>query len=625
MGSQNALLILYSEQGKWRELTAFYHQIRKQGFQPNSFTFSSLLKCLSSSQSPLLHAQPLHADAAKRGFVSSDPFVTNDLLTVYSRCGSPQSARKMFDEIPVPGPFCWNTMISCYFRESHCGAARELFDRMREAHLANDVTWSAVIAGYAQNSRPKDALFVFKEMRGISSYVENDAFVGSVVVDMYGKCGFEELARFVFDSIVDKCVVVWTALIASYVCNECPSPAIEVFREMIYEGMEPNCVTLSSLISACSQIPDLMLGKEIHGFITRRRAATTPDVFISTSLIDMYGKCNYMVYGHRIFEKDKTYPRCNTTALWNATIAGYMENNFVSDAWDVFRSITHGEGINPNTVTMSIVLPLCARSSQLLSGKEIHCYALRNGLDQEIFVSNGLIDMYSKCGKLKLAENQFNRMMNEKNRISWTSMIDGHGIHGDGEGAIRVFESMVREEVKPDHITFVALISACSHAGLLEQGLRYFEEMSREYGIVPVEENYGTVVDLLARAGRFKEARDLIERMPIKPGANVWGALLGACRIHGNVKEAELAAHCLQKLEPKDSGFQKLLASIYLEAGRRENAEDLRSQMRKMGMEKRQGFSWLETKEEIYESIDSDKHIPDTAETWSPEQLEISD
>ena len=557
-------------------------------------------------------------------------------------------------------------MISSYFRESNCGAARELFDRMRKSRLANDVTWSAVIAGYAQNGRPKDALFLFKEMMGecdetgsrlspmshtitsvfsacgqlrdvilgeqihghvkkTSSYVENDAFVGSIVVDMYGKCGFEELARLVFYSIVDKCVVVWTALIASYVCNECPSPAIEAFRDMIHEGIDPNYVTLSSLVSACSQIPDLMLGKEIHGFITRRRATEAPDVFISTSLIDMYGKCKYMVYGRRIFEKDKKYPRCNTTALWNATIAGYMENNFVSDAWDVFRSISHdGEGTNPNAVTMSIVLPLCARSSRLLSGKEIHCYALRNGLDQEICVSNGLIDMYSKCGELKLAENQFNRMMNENNRISWTSMIDGYGRHGNGKGAIRFFERMKREEVKPDHITFVALISACSHTGLLEQGLRYFQEMTREHGIVPVEENYGTIVDLLARAGRFKEARDLIEQMPVRPGANVWGALLGACRIHGNVKEAELAAQCLQKLEPKDSGFQKSLSSIYIEAGKRENAEDLRSQMKEMGMAKRQGFSWLETKEEIYESIDRDKHIPDTPETWSPEQLEVS-
>lgn len=557
-------------------------------------------------------------------------------------------------------------MISCYFRESNCRPAQQLFDRMRKAHLANDVTWSAVIAGYAQNGRPKDAFLLFKDMMGecdetgsrlspmshtitsvfsacgqlrdvilgeqihgyvkkTSSYVENDAFVGSVVIDMYGKCGFKELARLVFDSIVDKCVVVWTALIASYICNECPSPAIEVFREMIYEGIEPNCVTLSSLISACSQIADLNLGKAIHGFITRRRGTVDPDVFISTSLIDMYAKCNYMVYVSRIFEKDKKYPRCNKTALWNATIAGYMENNLVKDAWDVFRSISHGEGTHPNSVTMSIVLPLCARSSRLLSGKEIHCHALRNGLDQEIFVSNGLIDMYSKCGKLKLAENQFNRMMNENNTISWTSMIDGHGRHGDGEGAIRVFERMIREEVKPDHVTFVALISACSHTGLLEQGLRYFEEMTRLYGIIPVEENYGTVVDVLARAGRFQEARDLIEQMPIKPGANVWGALLGACRIHGNVKEAELAAQCLQKLESKDSGFQKLLSTIYVEAGRREEAEDLRSQMKEMGMAKRQGLSWLETKEEIYESIDTDKHIPDSPETWSCEQAEVSD
>ncbi|KAF8390852.1 hypothetical protein HHK36_023151 [Tetracentron sinense] len=638
MGSQNALLNLYCEQGKWRELTVFYQQIRKQGFQPNSFTFSLLLKSFSSSQPSLLHqGQAIHGDATKRGFIECDRYVTNSLITMYAQFKSLHSARKVFDEIPIPSSVCWNTVISNFFRARDCTGAHELFARMQ---YPNDITWSAMVAGYTQNGQAEDALRVFKQMRGeldetgsclspnshtiasvlsacgqlrdlsfgeqvhgftviISTYVENDVFVGSILVNMYGRCGWPKLARLVFDLMVEKCVVAWSVLIATYVRNECPSLAIEAFREMVYEGAEPNYVTLTTLITACAHVLNLLLGKELHGFIVRRREIE-PDIFVMTSLIDMYGKCNYMVYARRIFEKGKAYPGCNATAMWNATISGYVANNCLIEAWDVFRSMNQGDGTKPNSVTMAIVLPLCARSAWLLYGKEIHCYALKRGLDEDIQVGNGILDMYSKCGMLRLAENQFSRMT-KKNPISWTSMIDGYGMHGDGESAIKVFQSMVRErDVKPDHVTFVALISACSHAGLVEEGLRYFGAMFKEYGIVPMEENYGSVVDLLARAGRLKEAKDLIATMPIKPGTNVWGALLGACRIHGDVKEAELAAESLLNLESDEAGFRKLLSSIYAETGRLDSIAGVRRSTTEMGLTKRQGFSWMETKEGIY-------------------------
>ncbi|KAJ4953947.1 hypothetical protein NE237_030779 [Protea cynaroides] len=605
MGSPNALLNLYCEKGKWRELTALYQQIRKQGFQPNSFTFSALLKPFSFAHPPpLQHGQSIHADVTKRGFVGSDHYVTNALITVYSRHGSLHSARKLFDEITVPSTVCWNTLISGFFHVGHCDGARKLYDEMqRSQQPPNDITWSAMVAGFTQNDQLENALRIFKQMRGeydemglcfssnshtiasifsacgkvgdlgfgeqvhgyavkISTYIEDDVFVGSTLVDMYGKCSCQEQARIVFDSMVERCVVTWSVLIATYVHNGYPVHAVEAFREMICEGEEPNYVTLTTLIAACAHTPNLMLGKELHGFIIRRREMEV-DVFVSTSLIDMYSKCSYMVYARQIFEMTNPCLRCNGTAIWNATISGYVENNFLADAWAVFRSMNLSGGTKPNSITMAIVLPLCARSAMLLYGKEIHCYALKNGLDEEIVVGNGLLDMYSKSGRLQLAENQFNRMK-KKNRISWTSMIDGYGIHGDGKAAISVFNDMVREKgVSPDHITFVALISACSHAGLVEEGLRYFEAMHRDYGIVPMAENYGSVIDLLARSGQLEEAKALIRKMPMKPGGNVWGALLGACRIHGYTEEAEHAMESLLKLGPSEGGFQKLLSSIY--------------------------------------------------------------
>ncbi|XP_042504650.1 pentatricopeptide repeat-containing protein At2g13600-like [Macadamia integrifolia] len=642
MGSPNALLNLYCERGNWRELTALYQQIRKQRFQPNSFTFSALLKPFSCAHPPPhQHGQSIHADANKRGFIGSDHYVTNALITVYCGHGSLQSARKLFDEIPVRSTVCWNTVISGFFHAGYCDGARKLYEEMQRLQQPpNDITWSAMVAGYSQNDQPENALRVFKQMRGeydemgssfspnshifatvfsscgkvrdlgfgelvhgyvvkISTYIEDDVFVGSTLVDMYGKCGCLEQARLVFDSMVKRCVVTWSVLVATYVHNGCPVHAVEAFREMVCEGAEPNYVTLTTLVTACANTSSLILGKELHGFIIRKREMDL-DVFISTSLIDMYGKCSYMVYARQIFEMSKPYLRCSGTAMWNATISGYVENNFLDDAWAVFRSMNQSGGTKPNSITMAIVLPLCARSAKLLYGKEIHCYTLKNGLDEETLVGNGLLDMYSRSGRLLLAENQFKKM-NKKNRITCTSMIDGYGMHGDGKGAMRVFEDMVREQgVSPDHITFVALISACSHAGLVEEGLRYFKAMHRDYGIVPMEENYGSVVDLLARSGQLEEAINLIRKMPMKAGGSVWGALLGACRIHGYTEEAEHAAESLLKLVPNEGGFQKLLSSIYADMGKLDSVAEVRRGMRETSVLERKGFSWLETKEGIY-------------------------
>ncbi|XP_058070950.1 pentatricopeptide repeat-containing protein At2g13600-like [Magnolia sinica] len=629
MASQLSLLNLYSQQAKWRELISLYHHMRINGFQPNTFSFPFLLRSC-----PLHQGQSIHADAAKRGF-EADGYVTNAVVAFYLRHGSLRDALQVFDEMPDQNPVSWNAAISGFFHAGDCNRAHQLFERMP---WPNVITWSAVIAGYTQNARPSDALVVFKRMRrecgGIdemgfhvvpnsntiasvlhacvqlrdvgfgeqvhgytikmSTYTETNVFVGSVLIDMYGRCGRTGLAKLVFDSMQEKCVVAWSALIAMYVHNNCPSSAIDVLREMIYSSSSPNYVTLTTVLTACAHMPNLLFGKALHGYIVKRQGGA--DVFVSTALIDMYSKCDHVVYAHRVFERDNVFMGRNATPMWNALITGYLENNCVDDAWCAVQSMCRfsNGGPRPNAVTMAIVLPMCARSASLLYGKEAHCYMLKNGLDEEILVSNGLLDMYSKCGKIRWAERVFDQMAT-KNRISWTSMIDGYGTHGDGVSAIRIFQQMVKEKnIEPDNVTFVALISACSHAGLVEEGLRYFKTMRQEYGIVPMEENYGCVVDLLARAGRINEAKDIIASMPMKPSASVWGALLGACRIHGHVEEAELVGQFLHELEPNEAGFRTLLSNIYAENGWLDGAADVRRVMRETGVAKRRGCSWLE-------------------------------
>ncbi|KAJ0966226.1 hypothetical protein J5N97_027364 [Dioscorea zingiberensis] len=595
--------------------------------QSNTFLFPSLLR----SCTYLPAGEAFHADAIKWGFVS-DPYVASSIVAMYCNHYSFSNAYKMFDEIPDPNPITWNSSISSFFRAGNSTAARKLFDRMPSP---NSITWSAMISGYAQNGRPKDSLRMLARMRRelaslsavnsdivagvlsacaqskdlsfgeqvhgyttkISSFAEDDEFVGTVLVEMYGKCGCMECARCSFNSMVTKNVVAWSSLIANYVSNHEPLMAMEVFKEMICSGTTPNNVTLTSLISACAFLVRISNGKELHGFLTRRRLEK-PDFFVSTALIDMYCNLGAICYARRILKEDGDLTDRQTTPMWNAMISGYAANGLVDDVWNTIRYISRSSnrGVQLNSVTMATILPICARSTLLLSGKEIHCYALKNNLDRDILVGNGLLDVYSKCGKVGWAKNQF-CLMPEKNRISWTALIDGYGTNNEPHAAIDVFNRMVTENnVEPDHITFVALISACSHSGLVEAGLRYFDVMTREYGIKPRDENYGSLVDLLARAGYISEARCIAETMPVNPGANVWGALLGASRIHGNVGEGELAANNLLELGSEKNGFRALLCHIYAGIGRLDCSAKVRRSMDDGNVEKRHGCSWMETK-----------------------------
>lgn len=429
----------------------------------------------------------------------------------------------------------------------------------------------------------------------IGMLADDDAFIGAALVDMYGKCSCMGLAMKAFCFLRAKSVVAWSSLVANYVQNNDYFAALQAFREMTLANSEvPNAVTLTTLITACARIPSLLHGKELHSAVIRRRPSE-PDVFVSTALVSMYCKCGSLAYACRVMESDGRVLGSNLTPMWNAMIAEHVANDRVNDALSMIRLMGGAlrNRVALNSVTMATVLPICGKSVSLLHGKELHCYAVKFGLGRETVVGNGILEMYCKCGKINLAQHLFDRMP-EKSVVSWTTMIDGYGKQGNGHSAIRVFERMVDERnVDPDHITFVALVSACSHSGLMEEGLKYSEMMTREYGIIPAKENYGCLVDLLARSGNIDEAMNIIKMMPLRPGTNIWGTLLGACRIHGNVDEAEYAMQHLLEPQPKGSGFQTLLAKVYAEMGRLDSAIKVQKKKVETGVASRQGCSWL--------------------------------
>jgi pentatricopeptide repeat protein len=265
--------------------------------------------------------------------------------------------------------------------------------------------------------------------------------------------------------------------------------------------------------------------------------------------------------------------------------------------------------MKPNNVTIASVLPIIARLAMFQKGKEVHSFILRNGLETHVILGNALIDMYAKCGNIRLAQSVFDQM-SAKDIISWTAIIAGHGMQGNGEQAVALFCQMQQSGMKPDHIAFVALLSACSHSGLVAEGWQYFHTMRKDYGIAPRMEHYACMVDLLGRAGCLDEAEEFIKKMPFEPSAAVWGTMLGACRIHSNIELGERVAECLFNLKPETAGYYVLMSNMYSAAGRWDDVAKVRKTMREQGLQKNPGCAWIEIKNKVYAFRVGDRSQP---------------
>jgi len=291
---------------------------------------------------------------------------------------------------------------------------------------------------------------------------------------------------------------------------------------------------------------------------------------------------------------------------WSTVIVGFTSNGHFDDACSFFRDLLT-EGLKPNEATLTGILSACAQSGAFENGKILHGYIAKAGLTSIVAVTNALLDMYSRCGSIEMAHQVFIQEMSKRNVVSWTSMIAAFAMYGYGEKAIKLFREMEEFGTKPDGITFISVLYACSHAGLIDQGNDFFHRMEDDYRISPSIEHYGCMVDLYGRAGLLEEAYEFTIRMPIKPNDIIWRTLLGACSIHGNVKLAELVKQRLSELDPNDSSDYVLLSNIYAVAGKWKNVAEVRQSMSMQSIKKDPGWSSIEVDKVIYKFVASDE------------------
>lgn len=432
------------------------------------------------------------------------------------------------------------------------------------------------------------------------SGLESDIYVSNSLLSMYFKFGDIETARLLFDKMPVRDLTSWNTMISGYVKNGLTRDAFEVFGHMRRVGVVGDGTTMLALLSACGDLMDLKLGKAVHGYVVRNSGKLCNE-FLMNSLIDMYCNCDSVSSATKLFEGLKM----KDTVSWNSLISGYEKRGCVFKVMELFSQMFMGGSI-PDEVTVISVLGACNQISALLLGSSLHSYLLRKGYGGNTAVGTALISMYTNCGNLVCAHRTFEEMP-EKNLASWTVMITGFGIYGKGREAISIFNEMLGKNITPDEGIFTSVLSACSHSGLVDAGKEFFFKMTREYNVEAKPTHYSCLVDLLGRAGKLDEAYAVIESMRLKPNEDVWTALLSACRLHRDVKLAEISAQKLFELNPNVVSGYVCLSNIYAAERRWKDVEKVRALVKNRRLRKPPSYSFVELNKMVHQFFVGDK------------------
>ncbi|XP_058102662.1 pentatricopeptide repeat-containing protein At3g26782, mitochondrial-like [Magnolia sinica] len=579
----------------------FYNSISPN----NPISFDFLLKSCNSLE-PL---KQIHSSLSTTGFILSNPQLGAQLITKYSKFGDTDAARSLFDAIKGCNSFLWNTMIRAYANVGHCNETLELYSVMHRMGIrSNNYTYPFVLKACATKSLVFGGKSVHLDV--IRNGFDSDAFVEAALVDMYAKCGEIDDGRRVFDEMSKRDLVCWTAMITGYEQADRAAESLVLLSEMQQEGLVADSVTAVSVASAVGQLGDVQKSRSVHAHVIRN--GFLEDLIVANSIIAMYAKCGDVKAARIAFDGMKVKDGIS----WNSLLSGYAQNGFATEALLLFEQMRVST-VQPNPVTALIVVSACAYLGSLHIGRKVHSFIVSGRMKIDTTLWNAIIDMYAKCGDLETAIQVFdNGHESGRNVSSWNVMISGYGMHGHGKEALHLFSRMQEEGVEPNHITFTCILSACSHAGLVDEGRKCFYDLRKKFFTKPTVKHYACMVDLLGRAGHLEEAQALIAEMPSEANDGVWGALLGACRIHRNAELGQFAAKNLFRLEPEHSGYYVLMSNIYAASNQWHEVGKLRQVMKSRGLKKPAAFSVIEFRKEVHGFHTADQTHPEWMEVY---------
>ncbi|OVA02449.1 Pentatricopeptide repeat [Macleaya cordata] len=606
----NFIITSYIKNNTPKQALDIYAYMRKTDSNIDNFTIPSILKACSQLSWSLKQGQEIHGFVLKIG-LDWDVFVLNALIQMYSECEDIESACNVFNKMPERerDVVTWSTMIRSYSRSRSYDKALGLIREMQFLQVKpSAVAMLNMVNLFADLANLKMARLIHAYVVKNSDSGSNGVPITTALIDMYAKCGNITLARRLFEGLNQKSIVSWTAMIAGHIrCNKLED-GVELFVRMHKENVLPNEITMLSLVLECGFVGARELGKQVHAYMIRNGFKMS--FTLVTALVDMYGKCDEIKNARTVF--DGTDKSERDVAMWTAMISGYAEANFLDQAFELFIQMRNA-GVKPNEVTMVNLISLCAEAGALDLGKSIHAYIDKQGILSDVILTTTLVDMYAKCGDIDGARRVFSGAPS-RDICMWNAMISGLAMHGFGEEAMDLFSELQKTGMKPNDITFIGALHACSHAGLLSEGERLFDRMVDEFGVNPKVEHYGCMVDLLGRAGKLDQALEMINRMPIEPNTIVWGSLLAACKLHKNLMLGEMAAKQLLELEPNNCGYNVLMSNIYAAANRWNNVAGVRKTMKETGIKKVPGFSSIEVNGSVHEFIMGDQSHPQCKE-----------
>uniref|UniRef100_K4A609 DYW domain-containing protein n=1 Tax=Setaria italica TaxID=4555 RepID=K4A609_SETIT len=599
----NALIRAYSWRGPFHAAIDLYRSMLRR-VAPNKYTFPFVLKACSAL-ADLRSGRAVHAHAAAAG-LHTDLFVSTALIDLYIRCARFGPAANVFAKMPTRDVVAWNAMLAGYAQHGMYQHAiahlldMQAYDRLRP----NASTLVSLLPLLAQHEALSRGTSVHAYcLRACLDQKEEQVLVGTALLDMYAKCKRLVYACRVFHGMPVRNEVTWSALIGGFVMCDRMVQAFSLFKDMLSQGLcflSPTSV--ASALRVCASLADVCMGTQLHALLVK--SGIHADLTAGNSLLSMYAKAGLIDETMSLFDEMSI----KDTVSYSALLSGYVQNGKAEEAFLVFKKM-QACNVEPDVATMVSLIPACSHLAALQHGRCSHCSVIIRGLASETSICNALIDMYAKCGRIDLSRQVFDKMA-ARDIVSWNTMIAGYGIHGLGKEATTLFLGMKNQGFAPDDVTFICLISACSHSGLVTEGKHWFNMMTQKYGILPRMEHYICMVDLLARGGFLDEAYQFIQSMPLKADVRVWGALLGACRIHKNIDLGKQVSRMIQKLGPEGTGNFVLLSNIFSAAGRFNEAAEVRVIQKVKGFKKSPGCSWIEINGSLHAFVGGDQSHP---------------
>ncbi|XP_021739331.1 pentatricopeptide repeat-containing protein At3g02330, mitochondrial-like [Chenopodium quinoa] len=594
----SALIAGFVQNHQFTNGLELFKEMQSQGLVVSQSTYASVFRsCAGLSALSLGHQ--LHAHALKTNF-GTDIIVATATLDMYAKSKSLVDSRKVFNSMPKHSVQSYNAMLVGYVQSNQGPEALKLFVNLIKSDLGFDeVTLSGAFSACAVAKQ----LSTGCQLHGLvmKSKFQSNVCVTNAILDMYGKCGDILGAKGVFDEMIRRDAVSWNAIIAACEQNGLEEGTLRLFVEMLACGMEPDEFTYGSVLKATAGKHFAKYGMELHTRVIKSGMGFHP--FVGSTLVDMY--CKYGLIDEAMKLRDRLGKQ--NIVSWNAIISGCLQQNMEDEALRIF-SLMLGTGIEPDNFTYATVLDTCANLATVGLGKQIHAQIIKHELQADVYIVSTLVDMYSKCGNMQDSQLMFERAL-ERDFVTWNAMICGYAYHGFAEEALQVFEDMKREKVKPNHATFIAVLRACGHMGLVENGWDYFCSM-QSYGLDPQLDHYSCMVDMLGKSGQVGKALQLIEDMPFEADDVIWRTLLSVCKMFGNVEIAEKAANSILQLDPEDSSVYILLANVYADAGMWDEVSLMRKTMRKNKVKKEPGCSWIEVTGDVHTFLANEKAHP---------------